>query len=230
MYTILINDNNTLTQSKKERIMHRSSNINTFRFLVSQTWVDRGVSTDIRDYDCVMEYRTPISNTYTPIVLTPSEELYKDKVEYLVPITSKFTKEIGQLEIKFIFTLLEMDASGNFIEHSRKTDTTKIDILRTDNWSDYIADSNLDNIAQIMLQTQAQAEQLKMYNELIYATKADGIKYDSETNKLDLTANGVVIDTATLEECELEDGVPVVDFSVVKPDFPDDEVDNVVEF
>lgn len=230
MYTILINDNNTLTQTVKERIMHRSSNVNTFRFLVNPTWTDRGVVTDMRNYDCIMEYRTPISNRYTPMVLTPSEELYKEKLEYLVPIDTRFTSEIGELEIKFIFTWLEMDADGKFIEHSRKTDTVKIEILRTDQWSDYIADSNLDNIAQIMMQTQAQAEQIRMYNELIYATKADGIKYDPETNKLDLTANGAVIDSATLEECDLEDGIPVVDFNVVNPDDAGDELDNVVEF
>lgn len=230
MYTILINNDNTLTQTVRERIMHRSSNVNTFRFLVNPSWTDNGVVTDMRNYDCVMEYRTPISNRYTPMVLIPSAELYKEKLEYLLPINTQFTSEIGDLEIKFIFTWLEMDSNGNFIEHSRKTDTTKIEILRTDQWSDYIADTNLDNIAQIMMQTQAQAEQIKMYNELIYATKADGIKYDPETNQLDLTANGAVIDSATLEDCDIEDGIPVVEFNVIDPEDPEKQVDNVVEF
>lgn len=238
MYTILINSDNTLTQSIRERIMHRESNIHTFRFLVDPIWVDKGVSTDMRNYTCVLEYRTPISNTYVPIPLSPSKELYKEKLEYIFPIDTNLTAEVGNLEIKFIFTWLEMDADGKFIEHSRKTDTTVIPIIKTDQWSDYIVDSNLDNLAQIMLSTQAQTEQISAYANLIYATKADGVKYDRDLNKLTLTAHGSPIDEVILEDCDCEDGIPAVDFTTgsntpIEPEIPseeDSETNNVVEF
>lgn len=43
MYTILINSNNSLTQSVRETIMHRESNVHTFRFLIDPTWIDKGI-------------------------------------------------------------------------------------------------------------------------------------------------------------------------------------------
>lgn len=232
MYTILINNDNTLTQSVRESIMHRESNVHTFRFLVYPTWIDNGVETNMRNYTCILEFRTPISERYTPVVLTPSAELYKDKLEYIMPITTKLTAEVGELEMKFIFTWVEMTPDGKFVEHSRKTSSTAVTIIPVEQWSDYIANSDLDNLAQIMMQNQAQIEQNRLYAEMIMATKADGVKYDRDTNILSITSQGVEIDSAQLEEnnCDCEDGVPVVDFSVIEPDDGDSEVDNVVEF
>lgn len=231
MYTILINSDNTLTQSIRERIMHRESNVHTFRFLVDPVWVDRGVETDMRNYTCLLEYKTPISSQYVPVPISPSETLYKDKLEYLYKIGTDMTCEIGNLELKFIFMWLEMTETGQLIEHSRKTDTTIIPITPTDNWSDYIADSKMDNIVQIMLSNQANAEQIKEYATYIAMTKADSIKYNRDTNELSLHGNGQKLDSIILEEdCECEDGVPVVDFTNLEPSDANDELNNVVEF
>lgn len=230
MYTILINSDNSLTQSIRERIMHRETNVHTFRFLVDRTWIDKGVNTDMRNYTCILEYRTPISNKYTPIPLTPSVELYKEKLEYLLPIDTRLTAEVGNLEIKFIFAWLEMDTNGNFIEHSRKTDTTAIPIIKTDQWSDYIPTADMDNIVQMLLTNQAQSQQIGAYADIIYATKVDGIQYDPKTNKLGVTAHGTVVDEVTLEDCKCDEGVPVIEFSNSKEEPPTDEYNNVVEF
>ena len=237
MYTILINPDNTLTHSIKEKIMHRESNVHTFRFLVDPIWVDYGVETEMRNYTCLLEYRTPISEKYTPVILTPSTDLYRDMLEYTAPITTDFTAEIGSLELKFIFTWLEMDSDGKFIEHSRKTSSTAVTIIPVEQWSDYCASSDLDNIVQAILAQQAQNaqslainEQMYMYAQQIANTKY-GLSYDKDNNELHLEKNGQVNSTVTLEEnCRCEDGVPVVDFNVIEPEAPDDEFDNVVEF
>ena len=107
---------------------------------------------------------------------------------------------------------------------------TSIEVLPTNSWSDYIASSDLDPIVQMTLQNQAQAEQLKLYADYLSMTKADGIKYDEETNELSLTANGQKLDSVTLEDNNCEEGVPVIDFNNgIEPVEPD-EFDNVVEF
>lgn len=231
MYTILINSDNSLTQSIRERIMHRENNVHTFRFLVDPIWLDNGAQTDIRNYTCLLEYKTPISSQYVPVPLSPSENLYKNKIEYLYKVGTDITCEIGNLELKFIFTWLEMTETGQLIEHSRKTDTTIIPIVPTDNWSDYIADSRMDNIVQIMLSNQANAEQIKEYANYITMTKADSIQYNRDTNELSIHGNGQKLDSVILEEdCECEDGVPVVDFNNLETDNTQDEVNNVIEF
>ena len=157
MFTVLINDDGTLTQSIKEKIMHRESNAHTFRFLANPI---------LKEYDCIFEYCTPLSKTYETISLTPSEELYKDKLEYLLPIDINLTCEVGKLDFKFIFTWLEMNEDGKFTEHSVKTLPTSVDILSVPQWSDYISNEKLDNIAQIALHNRALLEEQRKLMEM----------------------------------------------------------------
>lgn len=228
MYTILVRQDDTLIATVKQNIMHRSSMVRQLRFLVDPIYGNQ--SLNMTDYVCILEYRTPISHKYTPVVLTPSEELYKDKLEYVLTLDTKITAEVGEVELKLIWTKPEMLADGSFNDYVRKTASTSITVLPVEQWSDYIADSDLDSIAQMILTTQAQTEQLKVYADYLQMSKADGIKYNKDTNELTLTASGNVIDTAHLEEdCDCEDGIPVVEFGI-KPEEEKSEVDNVVEF
>ena len=230
MYTILVKSDDTLVATQRQNIMHRSSLVRQLRFLVDPVYGDQKLN--MADYVCVLEYRTPISNRYTPVVLTPSEELYKEKLEYILEVDTKITAEVGSVEMQLKWMTVEMLSNGSFNEHVRVTGATAIEVLPTNKWSDYIASSDLDSIAQMILTNQAQAEQLKLYADYLSMTKADGIKYDEETNELSLTANGQKIDSVTLEEsdCNCEEGIPVVDFNEgVTPTEPD-EFDNVIEF
>ena len=186
MYTILINDDNTLTTSVRERIMHRSSMVDKIHFLVNPEYKGHDMST----FDCVMEYVTPISETYTPEVLIPSSELYKDKLEYILPVNTKLTSEFGSISVKFIFTKLEMTETGELVERVRKTESTTIDIIKVEKWNDYIADSNLDSIAQMLLIAQSEREAIKEYAEQLHTTKLDDIKLDKDTNEIYGTVNG----------------------------------------
>lgn len=229
MYTILINEDHSFTHTNKKQIMHRSTGIDSIRFLVNQTYG----SLDMKTANVVLEYVTPISRTYGAIVLTKSEELYKNRVEFILPIDLRFTTEVGELEFTINFSYLDMDDNGNFIERVRPIGYTSITIHDTVHWSDYIASSNLDNIAQIMLTNQSMLEEMKVQAEMIAYEKADGIAKDEGTNEIYLTANGVKLGKGVIDSdtCIAEDGVPVVDFTVVEPEEPDDKlVDNVVEF
>lgn len=229
MYTILVKSDDTLVATQRQNIMHRSSLVRKLRFLVDQTYGDQKLN--MRDYVCVLEYRTPISNRYTPVILTPSEELYKDKLEYTLEVDTKITAEVGMVEMQLKWMTVEMLANGSFNEHVRVTGSTAIEILPTNKWSDYIASSDLDNITQIMLTTQAQAEQLKLYADYLDMSKVDEIKYDREANTISGLSNGRTVTTATLEEdCDCEEGIPVVDFTTIVPDGVNPAVDNVVEF
>lgn len=191
MYTILINEDNTQTHSKRERIMHRSSNVNTLQILIDPKYTDKDNEVyDMAEFTCILEYRLPISQTYVPVVLTPKEELYKEKIQYLYPLTTEFTSEIGEVEIKFMFTKIEMLPDGSCVEHVRPVSSSSITIIPVEQWSDYVSDSNLSSIAQIMLNLQAKIEQEKAYAEIIAQNKADNIKLDTEGKTIHLESNG----------------------------------------
>jgi hypothetical protein len=230
LYTILINEDHSFTHTNKKKIMYRSTGIDTVRFLVNQKYNDL----DMRTANVVLEYVTPVNRSYGVVVLTPSAELYKNRVEYLLPIDLKFTSEIGDLEFTINFSRLNMNEEG-FLEQVRPIGYTSIKIHDTVRWSDYIASSNLDNIAQIMLTNQSLMEQQKQYAEMLAYEKADNIAKDEETNEIYLTANGVQIGNRIKDSdtCTAENGVPVVEFDSINDPGSEDtsnEVDNVVEF
>ena len=88
MYTILINEDHSFIHTKKKRIMQRS-NVDAIRFLVNPQYNDLDMTTA----SAVIEIRMPVSHTYVPITLTQSAELYKDRVEFILPLDLNLTKE-----------------------------------------------------------------------------------------------------------------------------------------
>ena len=239
MYTILIKPDDTLVATSREPIYHRESLIHKLRFLVDPEYQDGDEVLDMRTYMCTLEYKTPISETYVPVLLTPSANLYKEKVEYLLPVDTAITSEVGTVEMKLTWVKLEVADDGSFKERVRKTPTIGIEILPVAQWGDYVADSKLDILAQALLQSQAQNEQMKVYAEQIQQlaqyntiTKADNIRYNEETKTAQLESMGAPIGREIVigqDDCNCEEGVPVVDFTTVEPE-GDTEVDNVVEF
>lgn len=234
VHTILVNNDNSITKRMNGAIMQGSANVDSLRILVLPTYKDKFGDLVMADCTCVMEFITPNGRRYKTKPLTPSEELYKERLEYLFPITLDETREPGQLGFKFFFAKLEMNEDGTFKERVRETADSYLDIIPTKHWSDYVADSDLSDIVQGILTIQSRAEHLEAVANKINSTKVDDIAYDKETNILTAYADGIEVDRVELEgseECGCEDGVPVVDFTVVEPDEPDTNVvDNVVEF
>lgn len=189
MYTILVKDTNELTITVKERIMQRSKLIDTLHFLVNPLYKEINMT----DFTVMMEYILPVSKEYQTELLTLSEELYKDKLEYKLPFDTKLTKEAGNIEVQLSFTKVDLDAEGNTIQYVRKTSPTTITIVPISAWSDIIPDAALNAVDQRILETQAQIKALEELNNIVATTKADNIVLDSETHELYLTSNGEAI-------------------------------------
>lgn len=231
-YTILINDDQSFTHTEKKRIMHRSSNIDTIRFLVKPMY--NGL--DMTKVNTVLEYVTPGTRTYGVRILKPSAELYKNRVEFVTPIDLDFTSEIGDLEFTINFSYLAMDGE-KFVEQTRVIGYTSILIEDTVRWSDYIADSRLDNIAQMMMMNQATVEQNRINIEMMNEMMVTSLKHNTENNTLHLVnEDGILVGEEVsmdgLGNCDCEDGIPAVDFSNEAMENPDTNgvLDNVVKF
>lgn len=186
MYTILVNDDNTLTTSIRERIMQRSKLVDSLHFLVSPTY--KGL--DMTDFTVTMEYILPVSKEYVSEVLVKSEELYKEMLEYKLPFDTSLTKEAGEIEVKLTFSKVDLDEDGNDIQYVRKISATSITIVPIESWCDIIPDKALDAIDQRIIKTDAQIKALLDANEITRLEKADNLVIDSENKELYLTAEG----------------------------------------
>ena len=199
MYTILLNETNELTTSIREKIMQRSKLVDALHFLVDPIY--KGI--DMSDFTVIMEYLLPVSREYKTEILVKSDALYKDKLEYKLPIDTNLTREAGKVEVQLTFIKVELDADGNSLQRVRKTRATTITILPITAWSDVIADSALTALDQRLIQVNAAIEAANELNDYLSATKADNIVVNEETNTIQLTSNGIPIGNAIERDGEL---------------------------
>jgi hypothetical protein len=210
MYTFLINEDNTLTCSIQDAIMERSKMVDKLHFLADPTY--KGV--DMTDCTVNLEYVLPISKRYKTEILTKSDELYKNKLEYILPFDTDLTSEPGDIQIQLTFLAVTMDSDGTTVQHVRKVGPGVIHIVPIQNWSDLIPDAALSSVDQRLLAAEAMLKALSDRNAAIFDSKADNLSYIDQ--KLQLTANGKPIGNAvkiTQESVETEDGsLRVVEF------------------
>ena len=186
MYTLLLNDNNELVISVKERIMQRSKLVDSLHFLVNPIYKGHNMA----EFTVMMEYLLPVSREYKSEILVMSDELYKEKLEYKLPFDTCLTKEAGNIEVQLTFIKVSLDADGNSKQQVRKTTPAVITITPISAWSDIIADSALNAIDQRLIQTEIMLNAMNDMSQYLYENKADNIMYNTEENYVQLTANG----------------------------------------
>lgn len=204
MYTFLIGDDNTLTASVTERIMERSKMVDNMHFLADQIYKDVNMS----DFTVMLEYVLPISKKYKTEFLKKSENLYKNKLEYLLPFDTNLTSEAGDIEIQLTFTKVEMNSEGKTIQYVRKVGPGIVHIIPISKWSDIIPDEALSTLDQRIIALEALNKAMTDRFNINLDNKADNLMYDDE-HRIQLTSNGMPIGNAikiTTESVEVEDG------------------------
>ena len=184
MYTILINSDNELVHTIKERIMCRSKLVDSLHFLTEPTYKE----TDMTPFTVTLEYRLPISKEYHIEILDRSEDMYKGMLEYKLPFDTTLTKEAGDIEMQLTFTNAEMLVDGSVTQYVRKTEKTTLTITPIEAWADMIPDKVLTSLDQRLLKQDAAMKELAGIISAIDDQKADDISL--ENNHLQLTANG----------------------------------------
>lgn len=187
MYTILITADNQLKTSVAERIMQRSKLVDFIHFLTDPTYK----SESMRDYTVTLEYVLPVSKQCFSMILTASDELYKDYLEYKLPFDTNLTSEPGKVEFTLTFSRVEMQEDGQLVQHVRKTDSSFITIIPISKWSDLIPDSLLSPLDQRILKQDAQIQQLTDLVLSVDDNHVDNLIYTD--GKLQLSKKGVPV-------------------------------------
>lgn len=233
-YIIIVEDDNSLYGSQKTRIMQREKLFNKLWFLVPQFY--NGY--DMSQCTVTMRYLMPISKEFKTETLKLSDERYKDDyLKYTLPIDTCLSKEFGEIELNLTFTMLDVDDNGKIVQRVRKTDSHFLKITSIPDWDSVIPDSALSALDERIIKLDAQMKALDERNKAFADSKADNIKYNENTNELQLLSGDKEIGnkvTLKSSDASLEDGVPVVDFNSISdgdlPSVDEDEDDNVVEF
>ena len=214
-YIILVENDNSLYGSQKTRIMQKEKLFNKVCFLVPQFY--KGY--DMSLCTVTMRYLLPISKEFKTETLVLADEKYQECLKYVLPIDTNLTKEWGDIELNLTFTMLDVDDNGKVIQRVRKTDNHRLHITQLPDWDAVVPDSTLYALDQRILKIDAQMKALDEMNQTVADSKADNIKYNKNTNELQLLSG----------EKEIGDKV-VLNVVDVPSDDDDDEDDNVVEF
>lgn len=210
MYVILVNEDNTLTASKKERIMQRSKLFDSLWFLAEPMYKNY----EMNKCTVVMEYILPVSRKYCSDILELSDEGYQEYLKYVVPFDSKLTAEAGEVELQLTFIYSDLDDNGESMQRVRKTSTAKVNIVPISAWSDIIPDSALGALDQRIIKMDAQIKELLDLGDVYDATKADNLAYDADKQTLQLLSCANKIgDEVSLNVNDNTDGTVAVDFS-----------------
>lgn len=236
MYVILVNDDNTMTTSQKQRIIQRSKLVDKFWFLVNPMYGEH----DMTGSTVSLEYVTPVSKRYRHEILVLSNEKYKNYLKYELPIDTEITLEAGSLELQLSFLYLDSDMNGNPVQRVRKTaPAVQVDIVPISAWSDIIPDAALNTLDQRILKIDAQMKAMDEYLDAIDKKSVDDLVFDKKNDTLQLSANGVGVGNKILVKDMLRDGIPVIDLESGNTPTPDTNPDsscdcgcedNVVEF
>lgn len=204
MYAILVNDDNTITASKKERIMQKSKLFNTLYFLAPPTY--KGY--DMSLCTVVLEYVLPVSRKYESEILNLSDERYEEYLKYTLPFDTNLTSEAGKIEMQLTFIYSDMDENGKSIQRVRKTSTCFVEILPISAWSDIVPDGALSAIDQRIIKLDTQLKEMADLGNAIIDTKADNIKYNKETSVLQLLSGAKEIGDAVVISHDGDDQNP----------------------
>ena len=210
MYVILVNPDDTLYGSVKQRIVQRQKLVNDLVFIVNPIY--NGI--DMTDATVMLEYVLPVSREYKTVLLTLSDERYKDcYLQYKLPFDIGLTAQAGSLELQLTFAYVEMMPNGVGIQRVRKTSSTTIDIVPITAWSDIIPDEALSGLDQRLIKLDASMRAMNDYLDIIDRNNVDNIVYDDKSETLQLTANGVGVGDKVSVRDMLDDGIPVVDIN-----------------
>lgn len=230
-YTIIVENDNSLYGSHKEKIMQKEKLFNKIWFLVAPHY--NGY--DMSQCTVTMRYLMPISKEFKTETLVLSDERYQEYLKYILPIDTNLSKECGDIELNLTFTMLDVDDNGDIIQRVRKTDNHILHITQLPNWDSIVPDSALDSLDQRILKLDAQLRAIDEMNRMVADSKADNLKYNEDTNELQLLSGEKTIGNKVIlksGDTSLEDGIPVVDFCDISngEDSSEEDEDNVVEF
>ena len=208
MYTIIVNEDNSLYGSKKEVIMQRSKLTDKLCFIVHSIYKD----IDMTDASVVLEYLLPVSKKYKTEYLVLSEERYKDcYLQYILPFDTELTSEAGVVELQLTFAKADLDENGKGIQRVRKTLPTTIEIAPISAWSDIIPDEALNGLDQRLIVMNAQIKALDNYMNALDNAQVDDLVYNEKDETLQLSAKGIAVGSKVSVRDMMDDGIPVVD-------------------
>lgn len=157
-----MNDDKSLSVGKKVTIYQREELVDKIRFIIPQMYEEVDLST----CKLILKYKNPIGEPKSEIL--KKDELYKNNLQYILPIDTKLTQLSGDIVLRLTFIRVGKDGTEENILH---TGQTTIHVIAVDDWYQYIPDNSLEIIDNLIIKNEKQIQELKKYQQNILKIK-----------------------------------------------------------
>ena len=186
MYTVLINNDNTVTVTERQRIMQNSKLIDILRIIVPKTYNEL----DMSQFTARLEYLKPISHEHNFVELEIEDADYKTNfLLYKIRIDTTLTSEVGDVQFMLTFIDVNMTDDGVVETPVRKIDIFTMPVFPIANWF-VVPDSALSTLDQRIIANQEAIMAMADLQSSIADNNLDDIKLDTDTNTLYGTSGG----------------------------------------
>lgn len=139
MYTIVMDKYKNLNTTVRTTLFQKESLVDKVQFLIPPQYDEID---NLADYNAVLKYVDPNGNFHSE-VLACDEEMYKDYLRYVLPVTTKLTDVAGAVTVRITF--IEFSDNEDEPEISKlETNSTIIRINKPDGFSDWINGEDLE--------------------------------------------------------------------------------------
>lgn len=185
MYTLKINDDNTVTTTVKETLIERSNYVDKIQIVTSKLYREQ---IDMSDTALYMKYKLPVSNKIKLTQLTVNDLKYETNyIQYLIPVDAALTAEAGDIEVSFTFLKLVPNEDETYTSYIRKTTSGVIHITPLVQFDKYEPSELFSEIDQRLLVMEGMIKDLDAQNKATYEGMVKDIRLDTEGRKLTLT-------------------------------------------
>ena len=185
MYTLKINDDNTVTTTVKETLVERSNYVDKIQIVTSKLYREQ---IDMSDATLYMKYKLPVSNKIKMTQLTANDLEYETNyIQYLIPVDAALTAEAGDIEVSFSFLKLVANDDGTYTSYIRKTTSGVIHITPLVQFDKYEPSELFTEIDQRLLVMEGMIKDLDAQNKAAYEGMVKDIRLNTEDRKITLT-------------------------------------------
>ena len=181
MYTLKINEDNTVTTTVKEKLVERSNYVDNIQIVTSKLYREQ---IDMTDCTVYMRYVLPVTNKIKITQLTLNDANYEtDYLQYVIPADAYITAEAGDIEVSFTFLKLVSNEDDSTTSYVRKTQSGVIHISPLAAFAKFEPHEMLDEVDQRLIQMIALEKDMLALSEATYNGMVQDIHINDETRK-----------------------------------------------
>ena len=186
MFTVLVQKDNSVVVTERQRIMQNSKLIDVFQIVVPKLYDD----VEMEKFLLVLEYLTPINHRHNFLELEVADANYKnDFLLYKLKLDTNLTSEVGNVQFMISFFQVEMTDEGKVETPVRKTDVFTMKVIPIADW--FVDPSDcLSALDQRIIVTQQNIKAMADLQSTLALDKLDDIKLDIESKKIYGTSGG----------------------------------------